>query len=482
LITLRILGRGNCADDIAEFSGFSANTINFIFHEMTERFVEAFYDEFISFPTGDELEKVQQSYADMGFPGACGSMDATHVRLSKCPHGLRVLATGKEHYPTLAFQAVCAPNRKILYCSVPFLGSYNDITITANDSLCSDISGGLLDNLRYKVVGEGGVPSWVSGGYLIVDGGYSTASWLMEPFGSGCSVEEKRWSEWLESVRKDIECTFGILKSRFRLFDMPLRFHYFKDIHNAWKMCLILHNMLITYDGNDLSDWEKNVNWSYIDPVFDTLDGEDTPADDSVVMMNDYVESDIVRTRGHRAPPRAPVRVEFDNTPDGDRFVAGNVFHYYEKRKQLVSHFNFLFKLGLVKWPRRSGVGVRLCMRIPRVDMRNTDRTRGALYVRKSDFLLKDVEAHIDPRIGEGLFSHYGYCRGDIVAKFVGVVMAREDYDEDARSNNTGGYCRLKVSNADVVTLVCDREYIAPHVELAYNYGAEFQYPPPLPL
>ena len=71
LITLRILGRGNCADDIAEFSGFSENTINYIFHEMTAKFVEAFYDEVISFPTGDELEKVQESYAAMGFPGAC---------------------------------------------------------------------------------------------------------------------------------------------------------------------------------------------------------------------------------------------------------------------------------------------------------------------------------------------------------------------------------------------------------------------------
>ena len=91
LITLRILGRGNCADDIAEFSGFSDNTINYIFHQMTEKFVDAFYDEFISFPSGDELQKVQESYAEMGFPGACGSMDATHVRLAKCPHGLRVL-------------------------------------------------------------------------------------------------------------------------------------------------------------------------------------------------------------------------------------------------------------------------------------------------------------------------------------------------------------------------------------------------------
>ena len=264
LISLRILARGNCADDICEMSGIAESTVNYIFHQFTKVFVHHFYEEFISYPSGERMEKVMKAYEDLGFPGACGSMDVTHIRLAKCPHGLRVLATGKEGYPSLGFQAICAPNREILYCSHPYLGSYNDITITNDDKLCQDIENGLLDDLEYKVTGEDGIPKWVSGGYIIVDGGYQQSSWLMNPFGSACTIEEKRWSEWLESVRKDIECTFGILKARFRLFDQPVRFYKFAQIDNAWKSCCILHNMLITYDGNDLADWEKDLNWSYI--------------------------------------------------------------------------------------------------------------------------------------------------------------------------------------------------------------------------
>lgn len=94
LIGLRILGRGNCADDIFELSGIAESTVNYIFHQFTSAFVENFYDEFISFPQDEELERVTRTYEELGFPGACGSMDATHVRLHKCPHGLRVLATG----------------------------------------------------------------------------------------------------------------------------------------------------------------------------------------------------------------------------------------------------------------------------------------------------------------------------------------------------------------------------------------------------
>lgn len=272
---MRILGRGNCADDIFELSGIAESTVNTIFHQFTQAFVSHFYDDYISFPSGAKLEAVANAYADMGFPGACGSMDVTHVRLGKCAHGLRVLATGKESFPTLGFQCICSPNREILYCSLPYLCSYNDITITANDELCQQFAGGLLDNIRFKVVGEDGIPKWATGGYIIVDGGYADASWLMPPFGPGCSYDEKRWSEWLESVRKDIECTFGIIKARFRLFMNPIQFHKFSDIENAWKCACILHNMNINYDGNDLAEWERNLNWSYIDPAFDTLDQGD---------------------------------------------------------------------------------------------------------------------------------------------------------------------------------------------------------------
>ena len=117
------------------------------------------------------------------------------------------------------------------------------------------------------------------------------------------------------------------------------------------------------------------------------------------------------------------------------------VIDYYDKRQQLVKHWNFKYKLGLVKWPRRSGVGARLCMRIPKHDMRRTDVTRCALYSRHSDFLLRDVADNESPTIGNGLFSHLPYIKGDVIAQFFGVIMSREDYDEEAAALGRGGCC-----------------------------------------
>ncbi|CAM9614188.1 unnamed protein product, partial [Ectocarpus fasciculatus] len=147
LACLRILGRGNCADEIAELSGISESHINKIFKDFVLRISASCYDTYVYFPEGEQLKQVEAQYAKMGLPLACGSMDVTHVRLGKCPVENSVICTGKEKYPSLAFQAVVGPNRRVFHVSDAFYGSFNDITITQNDSLPKDILGGKLKDV-----------------------------------------------------------------------------------------------------------------------------------------------------------------------------------------------------------------------------------------------------------------------------------------------------------------------------------------------
>ena len=73
-------------------------------------------------------------YRKIGFPGACGSMDVTHLRWDNCPKRLTNFYKGRYPYPTLAIQAIVNHNRRILYMSDLFRGKENDKTITVNDS------------------------------------------------------------------------------------------------------------------------------------------------------------------------------------------------------------------------------------------------------------------------------------------------------------------------------------------------------------
>ena len=50
--------------------------------------------------------KVMNVYRKMGFPGAVGSVNATHIRWHMCPVEFVHAATGKEKYPSVAFQVL----------------------------------------------------------------------------------------------------------------------------------------------------------------------------------------------------------------------------------------------------------------------------------------------------------------------------------------------------------------------------------------
>lgn len=69
------------------------------------------------------------------------------------------------------------------------------------------------------------------------------------------SQAEVEFSERLESVRKDVECTFGILKKRFVILKHAIELHSKDHIDYIFFGCCILHNMLLIHDGYD-KKWE----------------------------------------------------------------------------------------------------------------------------------------------------------------------------------------------------------------------------------
>ena len=63
-------------------------------------------------------------------------------------------------------------------------------------------------------------------------------------------------------MRKDVECTFGILKGRFRILKTGIRQHDSVDVDNIWFTCCALHNMLLTIDGLN-KKWENGIRGYY---------------------------------------------------------------------------------------------------------------------------------------------------------------------------------------------------------------------------
>lgn len=87
------------------------------------------------------------------------------------------------------------------------------------------------------------------GGYVIVDNGYHDWLVTVPPFTRTNVVREIRWSRWVLSMQKDVECTFGILKGRWRILKCGIRVHGIDKVDLIWLTCFALHNWLLEVDG-----------------------------------------------------------------------------------------------------------------------------------------------------------------------------------------------------------------------------------------
>jgi hypothetical protein len=55
--------------------------------------------------------------------------------------------------------------------------------------------------------------------------------------------EDKRFTKWQESARKDIKRAFGALQNKFIASAHPIHFMDLSCVYNMAACCLIMHNM-----------------------------------------------------------------------------------------------------------------------------------------------------------------------------------------------------------------------------------------------
>jgi Plant transposon protein len=89
------------------------------------------------------------------------------------------------------------------------------------------------------------------GGYIITDNGYLCWLTTIPPFKESPYTAHLRCSKWVELMRKDVECCFGIMKGRFRIIKTGIRLRRIQACDNVWLTCCTLHNFLISEAGID---------------------------------------------------------------------------------------------------------------------------------------------------------------------------------------------------------------------------------------
>jgi hypothetical protein len=76
------------------------------------------------------------------------------------------------------------------------------------------------------------------------------------------------------SVRKDVECAFGLLNKRFNILAIPGRSYSQRTLELIMRTCIILHNMII----NDERDGGYDDNYHTVTSVIAPLVTYEAPA------------------------------------------------------------------------------------------------------------------------------------------------------------------------------------------------------------
>ncbi|CAM9863685.1 unnamed protein product, partial [Discosporangium mesarthrocarpum] len=85
LTVLQILGRRSCFNDIDIASCIAETAIQALFHTFCKNVAKDMCETWIFAPVGDDLKKVADTLGKLGFPGAVGSTDMTHIRWDNAP-------------------------------------------------------------------------------------------------------------------------------------------------------------------------------------------------------------------------------------------------------------------------------------------------------------------------------------------------------------------------------------------------------------
>lgn len=379
---LRYLGRGFTFDDIEECTAISTEVHRVFFHVFTDYGRQVLYPKFVKFPKtrGDATTHMAEFIAS-GFPGCVGSSDCTHISTERCEYAIRNQHIGqKSSGPTRSFSLTANHRRQILHTSSGGPGSWNDQTMVRHDDFVSGIyHGRYLNDIEFDLYeydhNRRLAKRTYKGAYVIVDNGYLRWSVTVPPFKVTNRIDEIRWSKWVESMRKDVECTFGILKGRFRILKAGVRLDGINAVDNVWFTCCALHNWLLDIDGLTgewrdgvpVSDWEGNMGQHDDDyPLNDTVPNAVTRLHTSLNFRNYDTSgmgpgSDIMGTIRNQ-DDMDDVLDEYCDNDDEDmpinvdagitvRIVRQLPLKYF--RRKLVEHFDIMFHHNQIRWTIR---------------------------------------------------------------------------------------------------------------------------------
>lgn len=184
------------------------------------------------------------------FPNCIGAIDGKHIRIIK-PTGSGSLYFNYKKYFSFILLAICDSNYMFTFVDIGSYGRHCDASIFEESAFYKNLQQNTLNIPCGRRIqdGENLLP------YVFVgDEAFGLSKNLLRPYGgNNLSITKKIFNYRLSRARRYIECSFGILANKWRIFHRPINVcvDFAADIVKA---CCILHNFVRERDGYRFED------------------------------------------------------------------------------------------------------------------------------------------------------------------------------------------------------------------------------------
>jgi hypothetical protein len=231
----------HCFRDYFQMSKTLAKTCCKKFHQVIKSIHE---HEYLRLPTKEDLKNVVRLHEAVHEVNRMfGSLDCMHTYWKNCPTAWKGQFKGKEKHCTIVLEAACDHHLWFWHAAYGFAGTLNDINILNMSPLLTRILNGTFEELESPAVPHKIGEEEFNQLFFLVDGIYPSLSRFIKAIKAPIYDDEKSFTAWQESARKDIERAFGVLQCQWQCVSRPIHLMKMESIATMIAASLILHNM-----------------------------------------------------------------------------------------------------------------------------------------------------------------------------------------------------------------------------------------------
>ncbi len=197
------------------------------------------------------LEIAAQFYQKTDFLHCLGALDGKHIRVIK-PENSGSLYYNYKNYFSILLLAVCDASHKFIFIDVGAYGKSSDSTVFKESKFFRELENQTLNvpAPQESYSGFGTPMPFV----FVADEAFGLSQHIVRPYAGKFLSQKKRIFNYrLSRARRLIECSFGILANKWRIFHRPLNVSL-SLAEDIIKACCVLHNFVRDRDGVRIED------------------------------------------------------------------------------------------------------------------------------------------------------------------------------------------------------------------------------------